>query len=157
MKNLFLILLSFVFFQQSIFSKSLKWRTIELSVPDEWKSKKIPMPSVSGYFLETTINKNKKRFFINSHIPDAQATKKGGDRYFKEYLEGFGHKGSFECKRNIKKLSYECHSFVKKNNKWSLKYMYWYQDKERLLVNLDDISTLGEAKSIYKNLKVTTP
>ncbi len=139
------------------FAVTVKWNTLELKIPDAWKAKKVPMPSVSGYFLTSKINNIERRFFVSSHKPDSFATKLGGDRYFKEYLNGFNYKGKFDCVRDIKKMSYSCHTFVKKNNKWSLKFMYWYQDKERLLVNLDNIENLGEARSIYSKLKVGIP
>lgn len=153
MKFLFLLLLV----NSLAFATTVKWNTLELKIPDAWKAKKVPMPSVSGYFLTSKINNIERRFFVNTHKPDSFATKLGGDRYFKEYLNGFNYKGKFDCVRDIKKMSYSCHTFVKKNNKWSLKFMYWYQDKERLLVNLDNIESLGEARSIYSKLKVGVP
>lgn len=115
------------------------------------------MASVGGYFLHTKIGDSKHRIFVTVDRPDGFATKRGSERYFKEYLNTFKKGENPSCKHDHENYGYQCQSLLKKNGKWSIKLMYWYQDKERLLLNLEDLSTKGEAQTILNQIKVGFP
>jgi hypothetical protein len=54
-------------------------------------------------------------------------------------------------------MSYHCISIYKKNNKWSFDMMFWFQNKERLFLSLNNLSSKGEAQEIFRQLKVSVP
>lgn len=146
-----------LFCGSSVLGEIVPWKTLNLIVPDAWKSKKTPMPSVGGYYLHSKIDGKDKQFFIHAHKPDAFATKSGSERYFKEFVDGHVKGTKFKCKHDHENYGYHCHAIFKKDKTWSIKMMVWYQDKERLLLSLEEIASKGEAQSIYKQIKVGFP
>ncbi len=157
MKRIFSIFIIFFCSLLGAKTNSYSLNLVQVQTPQSWKTSKTLMTSLNGYYLHSTINKKKHRFFIHSHKPSAAATKSGSERFFKEYIKTRDKNADYSCEKNKEYMSYHCVSIYKKNNKWSFDMMFWFQNKERLFLSLNNLSSKGEAQEIFRQLKVSVP